>query len=58
MRANVPHGATFEQLGTQYALRRLGNVMEQAQAILFMTGPESEFITGVSLAVDGGRTFH
>jgi NAD(P)-dependent dehydrogenase (short-subunit alcohol dehydrogenase family) len=58
MRANVPHGTTFEQLQSQYALRRMGQAIEQAQAILFMTGPESEFITGVSLAVDGGRTFH
>jgi NAD(P)-dependent dehydrogenase (short-subunit alcohol dehydrogenase family) len=58
MRANVPHGTTFEQLGNQYALRRMGLAIEQAQAILFMTGPESGFITGVSLAVDGGRTFH
>lgn len=58
MRANVPHGTTLEQLQNQYALRRMGQALEQAQAILFMTGPESEFITGVSLAVDGGRTFH
>jgi NAD(P)-dependent dehydrogenase (short-subunit alcohol dehydrogenase family) len=58
MRANVPEGTTFDQLQERYALQRLGKVTEQAQAILFLTGPESNFITGVSLAVDGGRTFH
>jgi NAD(P)-dependent dehydrogenase (short-subunit alcohol dehydrogenase family) len=58
MRANVPQGTTLEHLQNQYALRRLGQVTEQAQAILYLTGPESSFITGVSLAVDGGRTFH
>jgi NAD(P)-dependent dehydrogenase (short-subunit alcohol dehydrogenase family) len=40
------------------ALRRRGKAVEQAQAILFLTGPESTFVTGVALAVDGGRTFH
>lgn len=58
MRANVPQGTTLQQMQGQYALRRLGQVTEQAQAILYLTGPESTFITGVSLAVDGGRTFH
>ncbi len=58
MRAHVPEGTTFDRLQERYALQRLGEVTEQAQAILFLTGPESNFITGVSLAVDGGRTFH
>lgn len=44
--------------GSQYALKRIANTLEIAQAILFLTGPESTFITGVALAVDGGRTFH
>jgi NAD(P)-dependent dehydrogenase (short-subunit alcohol dehydrogenase family) len=58
MRANVPQGTTLERMQSQYALGRLGHASEQAQAILYLTGPESSFITGVSLAVDGGRTFH
>ncbi len=58
MRANVPQGTTLERMQQQYALRRLGRAEEQAQAILYLTGPESSFITGVTLAVDGGRTFH
>ena len=58
MRANMPQGLSADQLTSQLALRRQASVLEQAQAILFLTGPESTFVTGVSLAVDGGRTFH
>jgi NAD(P)-dependent dehydrogenase (short-subunit alcohol dehydrogenase family) len=43
---------------SNYALKRLGTAPEVAQAVLFLTGSESGFITGVSLAVDGGRSFH
>lgn len=41
-----------------YALGRIGEPLEIAQAILFLTSAESSFVTGVTLAVDGGRTFH
>jgi NAD(P)-dependent dehydrogenase (short-subunit alcohol dehydrogenase family) len=41
-----------------YALKRMADALEIAQAILFLTGTESSFITGAALAVDGGRTFH
>ena len=58
MRANLPQDVSLEQFQRRYALQRMGDVAEQAQAVLFLTGPESNFITGVSLAVDGGRTFH
>lgn len=44
--------------GSQYALKRNGTALEVAQAVLFMSCPESAFITGTALAVDGGRTFH
>ena len=43
---------------TEYALKRIAEPMEIAQAILFLTGTESSFVTGAALAVDGGRTFH
>jgi NAD(P)-dependent dehydrogenase (short-subunit alcohol dehydrogenase family) len=42
----------------QYALQRVAEPIEIAQAALFLTSAESSFITGVALAVDGGRTFH
>jgi NAD(P)-dependent dehydrogenase (short-subunit alcohol dehydrogenase family) len=41
-----------------YVLKRIADPLEIAQAILFLTGTESSFITGAALAVDGGRTFH
>jgi NAD(P)-dependent dehydrogenase (short-subunit alcohol dehydrogenase family) len=44
--------------GEQYALKRIGTTLEIAQALLFVTGPESGFITGIAIPVDGGRTFH
>ncbi|HJU17776.1 MAG TPA: SDR family NAD(P)-dependent oxidoreductase [Stellaceae bacterium] len=43
---------------TPYALKRIADPLEIAQAILFLTGAESSFVTGAALAVDGGRTFH
>ena len=58
MRANMPLGLDAKSLTAQYALRRQGLVLEQAHAVLFLTGSESTFVTGISLAVDGGRTFH
>ena len=42
----------------RYALKRIAEPLEIAQAILFLTGTESSFVTGAALAVDGGRTFH
>lgn len=43
---------------TPYALKRIADPLEIAHAILFLTGPESSFVTGAALAIDGGRTFH
>jgi NAD(P)-dependent dehydrogenase (short-subunit alcohol dehydrogenase family) len=41
-----------------YALKRVAAASEIADAILFLTSAESSFITGIALAVDGGRTYH
>ncbi|GKX35649.1 MAG: dehydrogenase [Rhizobiaceae bacterium MnEN-MB40S] len=42
----------------KYALKRLGLAEEVAQAALFLSSGASSFITGATMAVDGGRTFH
>ncbi|KIC62263.1 SDR family NAD(P)-dependent oxidoreductase [Pseudarthrobacter phenanthrenivorans] len=41
-----------------YALNRLADPVEIARAILFLSTPESSYITGAALAADGGRSFH
>jgi glucose 1-dehydrogenase len=38
----------------QIPLRRVGTPEDVARAVAFLAGPESEYITGVNLAVDGG----
>lgn len=42
----------------RHALGRIGTVDEVAQAALFLSSAASSFVTGVTLAVDGGRSFH
>lgn len=42
----------------QYVLKRAADASEIADAIAFLMSDEASFITGVVLAVDGGRSFH
>jgi NAD(P)-dependent dehydrogenase (short-subunit alcohol dehydrogenase family) len=51
-------GAVVPAIATRYALGRPAEPAEIAAAILFLTAHESSFVTGVNLAVDGGRTYH
>jgi len=41
-----------------YALKRIADPQEIAQAILFLTSSDSSYVTGSTLATDGGRSFH
>lgn len=42
----------------RYALRRIAHGNEVAASILYLCGPGATYITGTTLAVDGGRSFH
>jgi NAD(P)-dependent dehydrogenase (short-subunit alcohol dehydrogenase family) len=44
----------MSQIEQRVPLRRIGRAEEVANAILFLAGPESAYVTGATLAVDGG----
>jgi NAD(P)-dependent dehydrogenase (short-subunit alcohol dehydrogenase family) len=46
------------QVGPRYALERIGEPQEIAMAALYLSSSESSFVTGIVLAVDGGRSYH
>lgn len=46
------------KMGSRYPLGRIATAEEASNAVLFLTSDESSFITGATLTVDGGRTFH
>ncbi len=50
--------AEFEKIMDRYVIRRVGRPEEIADAALYLISEESSFVTGTTLAVDGGRTFH
>jgi NAD(P)-dependent dehydrogenase (short-subunit alcohol dehydrogenase family) len=52
------NGAIVPAIVGRYALGRPAMAEEIAAGILFLMSHESSFVTGISLAVDGGRTFH
>ena len=42
----------------RYALRRAADPIEIAEAIAFLASDDASYITGITLAADGGRSFH
>jgi NAD(P)-dependent dehydrogenase (short-subunit alcohol dehydrogenase family) len=44
----------FEELGARVPLGRLASAREIAEAIVFLASPRASYITGVTLAADGG----
>jgi NAD(P)-dependent dehydrogenase (short-subunit alcohol dehydrogenase family) len=48
----------IRRIEARYALHRMGQAEEIAEAILFLTSFESSFVTGSTLSVDGGRVYH
>lgn len=52
-RQEDPHG-TRERLLAQVPLGRFGTAAEIAHGILFLIAPESSFVTGTALVIDGG----
>jgi NAD(P)-dependent dehydrogenase (short-subunit alcohol dehydrogenase family) len=56
---NEPNAqATLAKALERYAIKRVAAADEIAAAALFLTSSASSFVTGIALAVDGGRTFH
>jgi NAD(P)-dependent dehydrogenase (short-subunit alcohol dehydrogenase family) len=51
-------GTLIPAIVNRYALGRPAAPEEIAAAILFLTSAESSFVTGISMPVDGGRTYH
>jgi NAD(P)-dependent dehydrogenase (short-subunit alcohol dehydrogenase family) len=54
----VANGSDRSSWGAGRALERASEPIEQAHAILFLTGPESTYITGTTIVVDGGRSYY
>lgn len=51
----APDQATREAVVSRYAMKRIGQPEEIANAILFMTSKQSSFMTGSPMLVDGGQ---
>jgi NAD(P)-dependent dehydrogenase (short-subunit alcohol dehydrogenase family) len=55
---DTPMAEGFRANVGNYALQRIADPAEIARAILFLTSTDSSYVTGATLAADGGRSFH
>lgn len=53
--AESPHGAHMLRMLDDCGAGRTGTPGEIADAVAFLTGPQSQFVTGTDLLVDGGQ---
>jgi NAD(P)-dependent dehydrogenase (short-subunit alcohol dehydrogenase family) len=58
MTADVPAAMLEDFVGARSPLRRLGEPDEISAAMLFLASPASGYVTGSTLAVDGGLSGH
>lgn len=56
--ASADPAAARETVRQRYALGRIADADEIAAAIIWLSSSEASFVTGIAMAVDGGRTFH
>jgi NAD(P)-dependent dehydrogenase (short-subunit alcohol dehydrogenase family) len=49
---------TLEAIRQRYALRRVAQPEELAEAVLYLSSSASSYVTGTAHAVDGGRSYH
>ena len=50
--------AALAEVKARYALKRVAEPEEIARGILFLLSEEASYVTGIAMAIDGGRTFH
>ncbi len=55
---DTPMAEGFHANVANYALKRLAQPAEIARVILFLTSADGSYVTGATLAADGGRSYH
>ena len=55
---HADRGAAYQRYISRNLMKRFGSADEVADAVLFLSGPESSFVTGSALSLDGGSVFH